>query len=179
MTILESCPVAVPPTSRVSHMPHEPLTILTFDPGKATGWCVFQPHEPSDTGFAAGEYDDWHKFAHWVDIYIPVQQGRGHRVIVVGEHFTISQRTIKTAVDYSALYLNGAVQQSCWEHDADFKFQTAAMIKAKPNIATNANLKKLGWYTPTKGGHANDAVRHMVHFIKDKAYGQEILGRLL
>jgi hypothetical protein len=29
-------------------------------------------------------------------------------------------------------------------------------------FATNAKLKKVGWYHQTPGGHANDALRHLL-----------------
>lgn len=147
--------------------------IITFDPGKATGIAVYNPHTKQFTAF---EIDDRHDFC--LEMALKLCAYGLQDLTVVAEKFTISKRTITTKVDYSALYIIGWVEHECYERHIPFKFQTPAQIKSDHTIATDANLKAVGWWTPTKGGHANDAARHMLVYVATRAIGQPILKRI-
>ena len=53
----------------------------------------------------------------------------------------------------------GALRYICAGHDIPFELQSPADAK---RFSTNDKLKRLGWYKPTRGGHANDALRHLL-----------------
>ena len=150
--------------SRSSH-------IIAFDPGKATGFTTYSPEFDS---FASSELKDRHQFCEWMRANL----NKNHFDVVVAEKFTISRRTITTKIDYSALNILGWVEHECYDRNISFIFQTPAQIKSTNTIATDENLKKIGWYTPTKGGHANDAARHMLVYLSTRSIGQPILKRI-
>jgi len=53
----------------------------------------------------------------------------------------------------------GAMRYMAWKADVPFELQSPADAK---RFSTNAKLERLGWRTPTKGGHADDALRHLL-----------------
>lgn len=59
----------------------------------------------------------------------------------------------------AALEIIGALRWLCWQHKTQFAIQSPADAK---RFATDDKLKTIGWWTPTKGGHANDAYRHLL-----------------
>lgn len=58
-----------------------------------------------------------------------------------------------------ALEIIGALRYVCHLHNTVFVLQSPANAKS---FSTAAKLKKLGWWFPTEGGHANDALRHLL-----------------
>jgi hypothetical protein len=91
------------------------------------------------------------------------------------EKFVISARTIKTTVVYDTLLFNG------WLHHEGRRFKyietqgyTAAQSKS---FSTNDKLKHMGWYLPTKDGHANDAARVLLLGLASAGY-QSVIERL-
>ena len=58
-----------------------------------------------------------------------------------------------------ALEVIGALRYVCYRRGASFELQSPADAK---RFSTNEKLKKLGWYHPTPGGHANDGLRHLL-----------------
>jgi len=58
-----------------------------------------------------------------------------------------------------ALEVIGALRYLCWRCEVPFELQSPADAK---RFSTDEKLKKLGWYTPTPDGHANDAQRHLL-----------------
>lgn len=53
----------------------------------------------------------------------------------------------------------GALRFICTKAGVPFELQSPADAK---RFSTNDKLKRLGWYKPTRGGHANDALRHLL-----------------
>ena len=53
----------------------------------------------------------------------------------------------------------GVLRHLCRWHRHRFELQAPADAK---RFSTDAKLKRLGWYQPTEGGHANDAIRHLL-----------------
>lgn len=58
-----------------------------------------------------------------------------------------------------ALEIIGALRYIC--HRAGIPFETQAPADAK-RFATNDKLETCGWRNPTRGGHADDASRHLL-----------------
>ena len=56
-----------------------------------------------------------------------------------------------------------------------FVRQTPAQAKS---FGTDDKLRRLGWYTPTPGGHANDAARHLLAFAVGVEHYTPLLGAL-
>lgn len=82
---------------------------------------------------------------------------KGTPTVIFYEKFVISQRTLKTTIQYQTLNING------WVHyeGARLKYittkgYTAAQSKA---FSTDDKLKKMEWWHPSKDGHGNDAAR--------------------
>ena len=118
-----------------------------IDPGVVSGVAAYftqTGHFESEELPTLGAVADW------------VRSWDNSSPIIITEKFVISGRTIKTAVQYESLYMNGWLSI---EYPQSME-QTAAQAKA---FATNDKLKALGWYNPTKDGHANDAARHILY----------------
>jgi hypothetical protein len=60
-----------------------------------------------------------------------------------------------------ALHCIGAVEYLA--HKTGMKVAKQSPAQGK-TFATNAKLKKVGWYHATPGGHANDALRHLLRY---------------
>lgn len=85
------------------------------------------------------------------------------RRTILTEKFTISQRTIKGAVKYESLYLNGWL---AIEYGDDVTEQTPAQAKG---LVSDEMLHHLGWWHKEGAGHANDAARHLIYrLVKDR-----------
>lgn len=146
--------LTVPPLAQ------DELTIVAIDPGKVSGVAVLQP-EVSDTLYTSELTVDETVSAYESLRFI------SPRTEVVMESFTISQRTLQTALSLDALDLIGYVKLRA-VHDP-FTLQSPAAAKS---FATDEKLKALGWYTYTKDGHQNDAARHLLVYMvqNHKAY---------
>jgi hypothetical protein len=77
--------------------------------------------------------------------------------LVVCENFTprVGIRTWEP----DALKTIGALEFVCHAANRPFELQMPADAK---RFVTNEKLAKLGWRAPSKGGHADDALRHLV-----------------
>jgi hypothetical protein len=58
-----------------------------------------------------------------------------------------------------ALEIIGGLKYVCWRHNTPLVLQSPANAKS---FSTVAKLKKLDWRHPTPGGHAEDALRHLL-----------------
>ena len=125
------------------------MMYLAIDPGVVSGVAVYHAG-----GLYTDELADIGETAAFVDRV--VSDAYPQRVTIVTEKFIISARTIKTKVKYESLYFNGWLSIEY----PDSLEQTAAQAK---KFATDDKLKHLGWFTPTKDGHANDAARHLLY----------------
>jgi hypothetical protein len=126
---------------------------IGIDAGTKSGFCLLGPN---DTVPALYEYGD-------IDELVDDTRNlmyRGTPTVIFYEKFTISARTIKTAVVYDTLLFNG------WLHHEGARFpyiKTQGFTPAQSKgFSTDAKLKHLDWYSPTKGGHQNDAARVML-----------------
>ena len=129
----------------------EAIVIIGVDPGKATGIAVWE--DGALNMELTGEYDpdQLYRFleAHGQDIEI-----------AYCEWFTISARTIKTAVDYHALHLIGWLQYVAWTHHFPIAYANPGEVKAQfPDKAP----KQAGFWH--KSDHARDAMRHLFYHL--------------
>jgi hypothetical protein len=125
------------------------VRIVAVDPGKVSGVAILEK-----TAFAtpipmAVELPGLLSTVSWVENERPD--------LVVCESF-IPFRGAKTWQP-DALEIIGALRFICARHEWTFELQSPANAK---KFSTDRKLKKLGWYRATKGGHANDAKRHLL-----------------
>lgn len=132
------------------------MILLAVDPGETTGialdWPEVDGHAWSATEKPMNAFLDW---ACW---FIPANVGN---VEVVCERFVISGRTTRsgrTDVNWSIEQI-GVLRYVCHVYGVPFRLSGAgdAMKEWK-----NAKLKQVGRYTKGGGGHANDAMRHLL-----------------
>lgn len=98
----------------------------------------------------------WHSAATYVERWTREPDAIA-TVKVAAERYTIpTGRSVVTA-QQEAIMCNGALNWLTARRGITFVLQPRAEVK---KIVTDAVLKKLGWFTKTKDGHANDASRH-------------------
>ena len=131
--------------------------IIAVDPGKVSGVALWHPDIPVQIK---------------ADELLPLevlglvcQLDDKYDTTVVTEKFTISERTIKTALSLDALDINGWLTLESQRKNFELVMQTPAQAKA---FATDDKLKALDWYERTKDGHANDAARHLLVYLITK-----------
>lgn len=125
--------------------------IVGIDPGKATGIAVWR--NGAIDWDLTGEYSEVQVY-EFLDRYC----GLIHHAQV--EWFTISERTIKTDIDYTALHLIGAITYSAWRCEHPVQFTYPSDVKAQ---FPDAALRKAGmWHS---SDHARDALRHLCRYL--------------
>lgn len=152
--------------------PEEGIVTVAIDPGLVTGIAVY--HWPK--GHFASEQVEGR-----FDLYkrLNMMMESGFQMEFVAERFTITAQTAQKSPQYDALYIIGHVEAVCYASGIPFALQTPTQAKA---FSTDEKLKRLGWYKPTIGGHANDAARHMLRWLVTARLdrgGREILEALV
>ena len=139
--------------------------IIAVDPGLLTGVAVL-----CDGVHHSFEEPDFHDLAAFVYSQQPD--------VIVCEAFVIRQNTHK--LDAGAFSETtdriGAMRLLAELAEVPFHRQTPAQAKS---FATDEKLRRLGWFNPTPGGHANDATRHLLIYlvgIKDQTTLKALTG---
>lgn len=136
--------------------------ILALDPGGTTGIAQGAGAEL----YATHEMEQYEALVY-VDTAI---EGWPDLGLVVAESF-VPRPGIRTWQP-AALEIIGTVRYLCATRGITFEEQTPAAAKS---FATDAKLRKLGWYTPGMG-HANDAARHLlVAQVRHRSFPMEAL----
>lgn len=149
------------------------MLYCAIDPGKATGWATW---DSLSDGFSSGESKGQYTFRDQFDTFMSA--ANPEEIVFVMEQFTISERTIKTKLDYSALRIIGYAELVCEKLGYTLTFQFPAQIKSKTTVGTDINLKKVDWYRAGLGGHANDAARHLLVRIRNLAAAQHLMRKI-
>lgn len=140
------------------------MDFLSIDPGKTTGYAIWQGW--SDSPFYSGQVEDRFAFESTFRAFIaPYTSNPTRGLSVVMEDFIISAQTVKKSRQDDPLRIIGYVEGLCHEHLIPFKLQTPSEAK---QFATDEKLKALRWYYATPGGHANDAARHLLRRLHDE-----------
>ncbi len=123
--------------------------VLAVDPGNVTGmaWGIFA-HE-------GGHY--WVKHEECDPLRAPAFAEDLRPDVIVCESFIPRPGAHTWQPD--ALYTIGALRYVANKIDAEFVLQSPADAK---RFSTNDKLKRIGWYASSKGGHQNDALRHLL-----------------
>jgi hypothetical protein len=136
------------------------MRIVAADPGGTTGVAVYDSAVGQES-FQSFELPTWeavHALDRMLDrLHTPLAEWVD---LLVCESFIISEGTLKKtrAGSYAALESIGALRYLAQKHIIPFELQEPV---AK-GIATTERLKILGWHRPSKGGHQNDAARHLL-----------------
>ena len=77
-----------------------------------------------------------------------------------GWHFTITPKTAKLTQQQGTIKVNGAIDWVC--HRRNWIFEDVQSPATAKKRSSDEDLKEMGLYVPTRGGHANDASRHMI-----------------
>lgn len=129
------------------------MIVIALDPGKTTGivmWSYGYIH-------ASGEMSRQEALAY-VEAW-----GKQPDLHVVIERFFISQTTVGKEGDaHWALGAIGVIEYLAERDGFTFTIQGASAAK---NFSSDERLKSLGWYRSTKGGHCNDAIRHLLLYL--------------
>ncbi len=137
-------------------------SIIAVDPGGTTGLAFWT--EP-------GEYPHFEQVRRERQIRLEMLEDirtwaaeLGSDLTIVCETYTITQRTSKLSQQTDALKIIGVLEYFAHVYGPRIVMQSPADAK---RFATDARLKAAGMWTPTKGGHANDANRHLfVYLVK-------------
>jgi len=143
--------------------------ILAIDPGLVTGVALWYLDESGAEVFWSGEVATRFETYDYLAEALPA-----FRPEVVCESYTITQRTAQLSQQYDALYLIGAAEALCHLHGLTFSMKGPAIKK----FSTDAKLKAMGWWNPTKGGHRNDAARHLLYRLSVTGKDPSIIQRL-
>jgi hypothetical protein len=129
--------------------------VVAIDPGFTTGfstWHTGAGFDPNRSGQLP-----WQDFSSWLWAFLLTLNMAGETCHVQSEMFTISARTIKTAIRYESLYVNGATQFTCRHFGFSHAFSKPDQVM---NLFDDKALRALGLYI--KGmPHQHDAARHL------------------
>lgn len=135
------------------------MITIAIDPGLTSGLVVWE-HSVNRLTLVA-EVFGRRRLYEDVEGYLENVAG----VEIVVEEYEITMRTGTLSKQYDALYIIGAVESMCQRHKAPFFTQH----RSAKTFGSDAKLKHLGWYAPSRGGHQNDAMRHLLrHLIVTK-----------
>ncbi|MGH2669320.1 MAG: hypothetical protein ACRDH5_09440, partial [bacterium] len=82
---------------------------------------------------------------------------------VVCESYVITRETLrKTRGENWSLEEIGALRWLCRQHDVLFQLQSPSEGKS---FGTDAKLEAVRWRYPTRGGHQDDAARHLLTYL--------------
>lgn len=141
--------------------------IVAVDPGGLTGVALYSTEHPRS--FNSYEVQGFDGLSRWFFGNITPD-------VLVVERFLIRANTHK--LDAGAFEETtdqiGLCRYVATTAGAEFVRQTPAEAKG---FADNDKLHRLGWYNGTRGGHANDAARHLLTYLAKKG-DAEVLGRL-
>jgi hypothetical protein len=136
--------------------------ILSVDPGKASGVCLFKWVDGEPELVWSGEYQQ-HEYAEPIRRAMALGQTLNQiKFEVVCERFTINAQTVRNSQAPYSLEQIGILKQIMLDHGLspdDIIFQSPADAKA---MFTNEKLKKIGYWHRGGEGHALDAIRHAV-----------------
>lgn len=140
-------------------MPDAPDLLIAVDPGGTVGLAAWTP-----TGkIEASERDPMTSLDQIYDaLGVLTSSNPKARPEIVAERFTIDQRTLRLTRggSHDALDVLGGLRWIAHSYGIPLELQGVAEVK---NLVPDTRLRALGLHKPTPGGHANDALRHLVY----------------
>ncbi len=133
------------------------MKIIAVDPGLISGVSVYNT--------VSGAFET-HEVSFWISAVDFVLKLYEKGDVVCLERFVINAATAKKTPELSALNANATIEWFLFQQDQAPVFELP--VTAKKLISDDA-LRNVGWYRATKGGHSNDATRHLlVYMLKNK-----------
>lgn len=129
------------------------MIIIGIDPGNVTGmalWNLDLTEAPS-----TWREEPYETVGHELRQWLAHRDTVGRSQIKIGvERYTMTPG-VKTAQP-AALMTMGVIEDQCRYYGVEWHYYLPSSTK---KMVSNTLLRKLGWWTPTKDGHVNDALR--------------------
>jgi hypothetical protein len=136
------------------------MRVLAVDPGGTTGIAFYED------GFFTSYQRDCYEDA--VDSIVDcVRPPSLDALVCEGFHIRGNTHKLDAGAFSQTTDLIGACRFVASEKGIPFIRQTPAQAKG---FATDDKLRTLGWYNPSKGGHQNDAARHLLVYLAGIRY---------
>ena len=135
--------------------------LIGIDPGLVTGICSVTEFADEVTNIEHMEVDQV-GLGHYMEMLYGQWRKNGARPIVICESFIITPQTGKNTQAPWSLENIGIVRFFCSKAGIQLVFQTPAQAK---RLASDEILKAAGMHSPSKGGHQNDAARHVAYYL--------------
>lgn len=127
------------------------MIIIGIDPGNVTGMALWDLEKEAPTQWLEEPSATvGNALRKWLDYFVPAHA----EVVLSVEKYTMTPG-IKTAQP-AALMVMGVLEDIAQFRDIKLDYHLPSTTKKQ---VSNTMLRKLGWWTPTKDGHANDALR--------------------
>ena len=134
--------------------------ILSVDPGKASGICLFKHYDGEEPEMLwGGEYLQ-HQYAEPIRKAFAYAMSQGVKLEVVCERFTINAQTVRNSQAPYSLEQIGVLKQIMLDYGRqvdDIYFQSPADAKA---MFSNDKIRTLEFWYKGGEGHALDSIRH-------------------
>lgn len=151
-----------------------PFVVVGIDPGKTTGMFMYSPQGRIGPGWRGLKpFYAWQQFgavdapralnAEFTDL---AERYGPSGVFIAVERFIINARTAKSSQQTDALEITGMVKGFAALRTPN---PVRQYMKANLRFASDAGLRKAGWYSPEMG-HATDAARQAYALLKDVHY---------
>jgi hypothetical protein len=129
------------------------MIIIGIDPGNVTGMAQYDTEHERPALFREEPYETVGlRLRQWFSYKDVV----GRQNIKVGcEKYVMTSGSGPKTSQPAALMTMGVVEDLCRWEGVDWNYYLSSTTKEK----SNALLRKIGWWTPTKDGHVNDAYR--------------------
>ena len=135
------------------------ITYIATDPGLMSGMAWYSAGK-----FYCTEVP-YEKAGRFLEETIHTYLAEGD-VVLICEKFFYTAATMKKSRGDWSMKLIGFIEQMGFKYDCPVFMQSPAEAK---NLMTDSRLKVLGWFNASKGGHQNDAARHLArHLLKEK-----------
>lgn len=128
------------------------MIIIGIDPGNVSGmafWNLDRTEAPS-----TWREEPYETTGRELRQWLTHRDTVGRSQIKVGVERYVMTPGPKTAQP-AALMTMGVIEDLCRWYGVEWHYYVSATTKKK----SNSLLRKLGWWTPTKDGHVNDALR--------------------
>jgi len=130
------------------------MRVLSYDPGKSTGWCILEGTNTEQKLIAAGEIPDWHGVKDTINKFQPD--------VIVFETFQLYAWKAQSLSwnTFLPCEVIGVIKFIAEELD----IPCIGQGPAQRVFFTDDRLKACGITSPSK--HAKDAIRHGMYFLR-------------
>ncbi len=127
--------------------------IIAIDPGKKTGIAGIKFEDNGEWSEFASAQGPLLEAVEWIEGLAPTLD-----VLVVEDFIYTTATAQKTRQTWSTEGI-GMLRYIAYKYSLDLTVQSPASAK---KFSTDDKLRAMVWYFPSKGGHQNDAARHLL-----------------